>query len=88
MIFMDEDYSFTIINDKGVEVRCDVLSVVPYENKVYLVYTDYYVNEDNSLNIIVSEIVSHNNEYELKKIDSSDTIKNVMKLYYKATKGE
>ena len=54
-----DDYSFTIVNEQGMEVKCDVISVVSDNetNQVYLVYTDYLLTKTNKFRILISELV-------------------------------
>ena len=47
MMNRDEEYNFTVVDDNGNEVICDVISLLKDEktNNLYVVYTDYTLNE-------------------------------------------
>ena len=50
-----DDYSFVIVNDQCMEVKCDVISVVSDNetNQVYVVYTDYLLTKTNKFRILI-----------------------------------
>ncbi len=85
-----DDYSFTIINEQGMEVKCDVISVVSDNetNQVYVVYTDYLLTKTNKFRILISELVEENGDYSLKDVNDQhklDEIKNTsLTLHAKA----
>ena len=74
-----DDYSFTIINEQGMEVKCDVISVVSDNetNQVYIVYTDYLLTKTNKFRILISELVEENGEYTLKDINDSRKLEEI-----------
>ena len=45
----EEEYNFTVVDDNGNEVLCDVISLLQDEktNNLYVIYTDYTLNENN-----------------------------------------
>ena len=65
-----EDYTFTITNEQGMEVKCDVISVVKDNdtNQTYVVYTDYLLTKNNKFRILVSELVKQGDDYILMEI--------------------
>ena len=85
-----DEYSFTIINDQGMEVKCDVISVVNDNetDQTYLVYTDYLLTKSNKFRVLVSELVNENGEYILKDLEDKtklEEIKNTsLKLHARA----
>ncbi len=68
----DLEYNFTVVDDNGNEVICDVISVLQdtKNNGVYVVYTDYTLNENNQFNTYLSELVEKKGEFTLKTIKS------------------
>ena len=68
----DEEYNFTVVDDNGNEVICDVISLLKDEktNNLYVVYTDYSLNENNQFNTYLSELVEKKGEFTLKNIKS------------------
>lgn len=73
-----EDLSFTVTNDDGIEVECDILSVVPNEDnkeEPYVVFTDYMLDEDDEFSLQFGKIVEENGEYALKSINDPAIIK-------------
>ena len=74
-----EDYSFTILNEQGIEVKCDVISVVKDNetNQVYLVYTDYLLTKNNKFRILISELVSENGNYVLHDVTDENKLEEI-----------
>ena len=74
-----DDYSFTIINEQGIEVKCDVISIVSDNetNQVYIVYTDYLLTKTNKFRILISELVEIDGEYSLKDINDAHKIEEI-----------
>ena len=74
-----DDYSFTIVNEQGMEVKCDVISVVSDNetNQVYIVYTDYLLTKTNKFRILISELSEENGEYILKDISDSNKLEEI-----------
>lgn len=74
-----DDYSFTIINEQGMEVKCDVISVVSDNetSQVYIVYTDYLLTKTNKFRILISELTEVNGEYTLKDINDSRKLEEI-----------
>ena len=54
-----EDYSFTIINDQGMEVKCDLISIINDNetHQTYVIYTDYLLTKANKFRVLISELV-------------------------------
>lgn len=77
-----EEINFTITNPDGIEVKCDVLSIInDDENKTYLLYTDYTFNKDNEYNIYVSQIINNGDDFTLEEIDNLDLIPGFQEVY-------
>lgn len=66
-----DDYSFTIINNEGIEVKCDLISIINDNdtNQLYVVYTDYLLTKTNKFRILISQLVEENDGYILKDVD-------------------
>ena len=77
-----EEMSFVITNDKGVEVKCDVLSVInDDDNKTYIIYTDYTLNNNDEYNIYVSQMISEGDSFKLEEIDNLDLLPGFQEIY-------
>lgn len=76
----DEEYNFTVVDAEGKEVICDVISLLQDEktNNVYVIYTDYTLNEKNQFNTYLSELVESKGEYTLKDVKSKIKYNNLM----------
>lgn len=87
---MNEEYSFTIINDEGMEVTCDVVSMITdKDDRIYLLYTDYLLDDKGSFRLLASELVqTKENDFMLKNIDDkkklSELVKAAKNLYDKS----
>ena len=85
-----EEYNFTVVNDNGEEVICDVISILHDEKtgEVFVVYTDYTINDKNQFNTYLSEMVERKGGYMLKKVASKERYDQILKdaktLYGKA----
>ena len=85
-----EEYNFTVINDNGEEVICDVISVLHDEktSELFVVYTDYTMNEKEQFNTYLSQIIEKKGEYILKKVASKERYDQILQdaktLYGKA----
>lgn len=53
---MTEDMSFTVVNDEGKEIKCDVLFTFDSEEtgKNYIVYTDNTKDESGNIKVYAS----------------------------------
>ena len=85
---MDQEYSFTVINKEGVEVTCDVVSMITdQDSRIYLLYTDYFLDENGNFRVMASELVQKKNDFILKDIDDesklSELVKSAKNLYEK-----
>lgn len=80
-----EDLSFTIKNKDGLDVICDITSVVPNEEnekEPYVVFTDYMMDDDNKFVYQYGKVVNVDGDYILKVIDDEavvDKIKDQLK---------
>ena len=72
MVNKEEEYNFTVVDDNGNEVLCDVISLLQDEktNNLYVIYTYYTLNENNQFNTYLSELVEKKGEFTLKSIKS------------------
>ena len=88
----NEEYNFTVIDDNGNEVICDVISVINDEktNEVYVLYTDYTINEKDQFNTYLSQLVEKNGKYSLKNIENREKyqyiLENTRAIYGKSLK--
>lgn len=77
---MNEEYSFTIINKEGIEVTCDVLSMITdKENRIYLLYTDYLLDMKGNFRLLASELVQKKNDFILKDIEDSEKLNELVR---------
>ena len=76
---MNEEYSFTIINKEGIEVICDVVSMITdASSRVYLLYTDYLLDEKGNFRLLASELVQDKNDFVLKDIEDKKKLKELV----------
>ena len=86
----NEEYNFTVVNDQGEEVICDVISMLQDEKtgELFVLYTDYTLNDKNQFNTYLSQFIEKKGEYSLKKIESKERYNQLLKdaktLYGKA----
>ena len=76
-----DDLSFTVKNDAGLDVICDIISVVPNEEnkeEPYVVFTDYMLDDDNDFVMQYGKIMEIDGESVLKRIED-ETIVNRIK---------
>lgn len=68
----NDDYSFTVLDDDGKEVVCDVISMLKDKktNEIYVLYTDYSYDESHKFNLYLSEMKEKNGTYTLNTISS------------------
>ena len=87
---MNEEYSFTIINKEGMEVTCDVISMITDDkSRIYLLYTDYLLDDTGNFRLLASELVQNKNEFLLKDIEDREKLKELVssaKEFYQKTK--
>lgn len=78
---MDNGYSFTVINDKGMEVTCDVVSMITdKDDRTYLLYTDYLLDDKGNFRLLASELVqTKENDFMLKDIDDQEKLYELVK---------
>ena len=72
-----EDLSFTVKDDDGEDIICDILSVVPNEDndeEPYVVFTDYMLDENDEFVLQYGKIVEENGEYTLQKVDDPKVV--------------
>ena len=77
---MEQEYSFTVINKEGIEVTCDVVSMIAdKDSRIYLLYTDYLLNDNGEFRLLASELVQNNDDYILKDIENEDKLEELVK---------
>ena len=77
---MNEEYSFTIINKEGMEVTCDVLSMITdKDSRIYLLYTDYLLDDNGNFRLLASELVQKKNDFVLKDIEDQEKLNELVK---------
>jgi len=87
---MDNEYSFTVINNEGIEVTCDVISMISDDkSNIYLLYTDYLLDDNGNFRLLASELVqTKDNDFMLKNIEDSEKLHELVNstkdLYKKA----
>ena len=76
-----DEYSFTIINEQGMEVKCDIISIINDDetNQIYLVYTDYLLTKNNKFRILISELVKENDDYILVDVKDAEKVEEIKK---------
>lgn len=78
----EKDLSFNVINKDGIEVKCDTLAILKPENEetgeVYVIYTDYTVDENNNLNVYASQLLKDENGYKLEIIENLENYANLL----------
>ena len=75
-----EDLSFEMVNNDGIEVQCDILSVIPDEDKTYIVFTDYKLDNQDNFILQYGQIVKSGETEGFVKITDEKTIKKIKKL--------
>ena len=77
---MNDEYSFTVINKEGIEVTCDVLSLITdKENRIYLLYIDYLLDSKGNFRLLASELVQNRNDFVLQDIEDSNKLEELIK---------
>ena len=75
----EKQYNFTVLNSEGEEINCDVISIITIESKIYLLYTDYLIDEETSnFRLLASELVQEKGNYILKHIADKELIKTLV----------
>jgi len=71
---MDENSVFTILNDKGEEIECEVLFTFESEEtgKNYMVYTDNSKDENDNIKVFASIYNPSDEVCELIPIESDE----------------
>ena len=69
----ENDFSFEIINDDGMQVKCDTLLLITPEigenidEDTYIIYTDYTMDDKNNFNVFISKLVKSGDDFKLEK---------------------
>ncbi len=72
-----EDLSFTIKDDNGEDITCDILSVVPNEanlDEPYVVFTDYMLDEDDEFVLEYGKLVKDGEDFNLVRVSDPKEI--------------
>ena len=75
-----EDLSFTIKNDDGEDVICDIISVVPNEDKQdepYVVFTDYMLDSNDEFVMQYGKVIEVDGEFVLKTINDENVVNKI-----------
>jgi hypothetical protein len=66
-----DDLSFTVKDNKGNDVVCDILSIVPNDEnpkEPYVVFTDYMLDENDEFVLQYGKVVEFNDNYILDAV--------------------
>lgn len=76
-----EDLSFTTVNKQGLEVVCDILGTYYDEetNKLYAAFTDYFLDENDKIQIFITEVINTGDNYKLKDVEDKELRKRLLK---------
>ena len=77
-----DDLSFSLLNDDGLDVICDVTSVIPNpddSDDIYVTYTDYTMDENGEFVTYYAQVIETEYETEIKKITEPEMIKKIVK---------
>ena len=72
-----EDLSFTLTDDNGEEITCDIISVVPNEkneDEPYVVFTDYMLDEDDEFVLEYGKLVKDGEDFNLVRVEDPKEI--------------
>ena len=75
-----KDLSFDVVNDDGIEVQCDILSIVPNKenkNEPYVVFTDYMLDENDEFVLQFGKVIEEDGEYKLQKETDTNIIRKI-----------
>ena len=75
-----EDLSFTVKNNDGEDVVCDIVSVVPNdENKdePYVVFTDYMLDENDEFILQYGKVIEVEGDFVLKIVTDTSVIEKI-----------
>lgn len=67
---MENKITFNVTNDNGELVEIHVLSMIDsQEGDIYVIYTDYTIDQNNYYNVYISKLEKIDNEVILTKIE-------------------
>lgn len=75
-----EDLSFTVKNDAGEDVICDVISVVPNEDnqeEPYVVFTDYMLDANDEFVMQYGKVIEVGGDFVLKTVEDENVINKI-----------
>mgnify|MGYP003305985736 CR=1 FL=1 len=67
-----EEMTFTITNDQGEEVECEILVTFEREGTDYIVYTDNTLDEEGNTKVFASIMVTEGEECKLLPIETAE----------------
>ena len=77
-----EDLSFTIVNKDGIEVICDITTVIPNKDnsdEPYVIFTDYTLDDKDEFVEQYGKIINVEGDYILKVIEDPKVIEMIKK---------
>lgn len=72
-----DDLSFNLINDDGLDVICDVTSVIPNpddSDDIYVTFTDYTMDENGDFVTYYAHVIETDYETQITKITDPEMI--------------
>ena len=83
----EEKATFTIINDEGVEVECEILFICESEEngKNYIVYTDNSLDEEGNTKVYASTFDPNEEDPVLNPIETEEEFAHIEKMLAELT---
>lgn len=71
MVEDNKGYNFTITDDNGIDVKCDVIGLLQdgENNELYVLFTDNRLDKDNNLNVCLAQLIIEDGKHTIKFID-------------------
>lgn len=72
-----EDLSFTIKNNQGIDVVCDIISVIPNKDnneEPYVVFTDYMLDENDEFILQYGKVIEVEGDFVLKTVNDPSIV--------------
>lgn len=80
----ENNFSFNVVNSDGIEIKCETLAIIKPEEEntgdVYVIYTDYTLDNNNNINVYASLLVQDENGYRLEMISDLENYSNLLNL--------
>ncbi len=67
-----EEMTFTITNEEGEEVECEILVTFEREGTDYIVYTDNTLDEEGNTNVFASIMETDGEQFKLLPIETAE----------------